>query len=154
MANGNKSSLEQLEETLDLYFAKKAPSLPTNIKDLIVQFAPWITLIMLIVSLPLVLFALGLGAIVAPFAFLAGPTYGVSYGLTYTLSMVVLAVSLVLEAMSIPGLMSRKYAGWKYAYWAILVGVVANLVSFNIVGGIISALIGFYILFQIKSYYK
>lgn len=152
MAN-NQSALASLEDTLDLYLVKKAPSLPSNIKELLVKLAPWLTLILLILSLPLILVAFGLGALVAPFAFMAGPTYGVSYGLTYTLSMVVLAVSLLFEALSIPGLFSRSVSGWRYAYWAALVGVVANLLSFNIVGGLISALIGFYILFQIRSYY-
>ena len=104
-------------------------------------------------TLPLVLFALGLGALVAPFAFLIGPGYGINYGMTYTLSMLVLLVCVALEAMSIPGLFARSARGWRYAYYATLVSVAANLIGFNIVGAIVGGLIGFYLLFQIKSYY-
>jgi hypothetical protein len=149
----DKSALATLDETLDLYLRQKAPALPDNIKELIVQFAPWITLVVLILTLPLVLFAFGLGAIVAPLAFLAGPGFGISYGATYLLSMLIVAVSLALAAMSIPGLFKRSASGWQYAYYATLVGVVGNLIAFNVVGAIISGLIGFYVLFQIKSYY-
>ena len=149
----NRSTLAAIEENLELYLGKKAPALPSNIKDLLVKLAPWITLILLILTLPLVLFAIGLGAIVAPFAFVLGPGYGVSYGVTYTLSMLILAVSLVLEALSIPGLFKRSAQGWRYAYYATLVGVVSSLVSLHIVSAVVSGLIGFYILFQIRSYY-
>ena len=149
----NKSTLATIEETLDLYFGQKAPALPQNIKELLVRIAPWVTLILLIISLPLVLFALGLGAIVAPFAFLLGPAYGVSYGIHYTLGMLILAVCLLLEALSIPGLFKRTVQGWKYAYYANLVGVVSNLITLNIFSAIVGGAIGFYILFQIRSLY-
>lgn len=148
-----KSTLAMLEETLDLYFGQKAPALPSNIKELLVKLAPWVTLILLILTLPLVLIAFGLGALVAPFAFLAGPAYGFSYGMSYTLSMAIIAVSLIFEALSIPGLFSRSAQGWRYAYYATLVSLVGNLVTFSIGSAILGAVIGFYILFQIKSYY-
>jgi hypothetical protein len=56
--------------------------------------------------------------------------------------------------MAIPGLFARKATGWRFMYWAQLVGVVSNLASLNIMGAIIGAIIGFYFLFQIKSHYK
>jgi hypothetical protein len=142
-----------LEETLDLYFNQKAPQLPAEIKELLVRFAPWITLVLLLITLPLVLVALGLGALVAPFAFLIGPGYGISYGVTYTISMLIIAVSLVLEALSIPGLFQRTRQGWRYAYWAMVVNVVGSLIGLNILSAIVSAVIGFYLLFQVRSYY-
>lgn len=149
----NASTLDTIEENLDLYFAQKAPPLPENIKELLVTIAPWATLILLIVTLPFVLFALGLGAIVAPLAFLGGPSAGLSYGLAYTLSALVMGVSIVLDAMSIPGLFKRSAQGWRYAYYATLVSVVGNLLGFNLVSAIVGGAIGFYFLFQIKSYY-
>ena len=149
----NTSPLASLEENLDLYFGQKAPPMPPNIKELIVKFAPWVILFILLITLPAVLIALGLGALAAPLAFLGGPGYGVSYGVTYVISMLVLAVSIVFEALSIPGLFNRTRQGWQYAYYATLVSIAGSLIRFNIVGAIISGLIGFYILFQIKPYY-
>jgi hypothetical protein len=151
MDKSNSSQpLQQLDEQLELYLVKKAPALPANIKELIVQFAPWITLIIMVVALPAILFVLGLGAIVAPFAFMGG----FSSGASNIIAVVVLAITVVLELMSLPGLFNRKMAGWKYAYYAALVGIVADLVSFNIIGGIIGGIIRLYFLYQIKSYYK
>ncbi len=149
-----QQSLGGLEKTLNEYFGKKAPQLPGNVKDIIVALAPWFTLIGLILSIPLVLIAFGLGAMVAPVSFLAGPQAGLSYGVNYMVAMVVLAVSLVLEALAVPGLFSRSIKGWRFAYWAALVGFVSNLVQFNVVGGLIGAVIGFYFLFQIRDRYK
>lgn len=150
-----KAGLGQLEETLDLYLVKKAPfQLPANAKELIVKIAPWATLIILIITLPLVLLAFGLGALVAPFSFLAGPQYGVAYGTSYVISMVVLAVALIMEALAIPGLFARSMKGWRLVYYSTLISLVSSLIQFNIFGGLFSALIGLYFLFQIKSYYK
>src|SRR3990167_11475335 len=95
-----KSYLQQLEDLLHEYLVKKAPALPGNIKEAIVNFAPWITLVILILTLPLVLAVFGLGAFFAPFSFLGGITAGTNYLLTILFS----GVQLVLEAMAIPGL--------------------------------------------------
>ena len=152
MAN-NASALASLEETLALYFGEKAPPMPPNIKELLVKVAPWVTLVLLVITLPAVLIVLGLGALAAPLAFLSGAQTGVSYGITYILAMVIIGVSVVLEGLSIPGLFRRTRQGWRYAYWATLVGIAGNLIGFNIVSALVTALVGFYILFQIRSYY-
>jgi hypothetical protein len=149
----DKSVMATLEDTLDLYLVQKAPALPSNIKELIVQFAPWITLVLLIITLPVVLFALGLGALLAPLAILLAPATGVGFGFSYTLSMIVLAVSLALEAMSIPGLFKRSAQGWRYAYYSMLVSILSSLLSFSVISGLLFGVIGLYFLFQIKSYY-
>jgi lysylphosphatidylglycerol synthetase-like protein (DUF2156 family) len=145
-----KSSLNQLEVTLEEYFVKKAPTIPENIKEIIVNFAPWITLVILIITLPAVLFVFGLGTLLAPFSFLGG----IQAGFSYTLSMIVLAVSLVLEALAIPGLFKRSKGGWNLVFYASIINAVSNLISFNIVSLIVGTLISWYILFQVKSYYK
>jgi hypothetical protein len=152
MAN-NASTLAMLEDTLDLYFGQKAPALPPNVKELFVRFAPWVTLVLLLITLPAVLIALGLGALAAPLAFLVGPGYGVSYGVTYTVAMVILGVSVVLEAMSLPGLFKRTRQGWRLAYYGVLVNIVGSLIGLNLVSALISAIVGFYILFQVKPLY-
>jgi hypothetical protein len=152
MAN-TASTPVNLEETLNLYFGEKAPAMPPNVKELLVKAAPWITLFILVITLPAVLIALGLGALAAPLAFLIGPGYGVSYGVTYTVAMVILGLSVLLEALSIPGLFKRTRQGWRYAYWATLVSVVGSLIGLDILSAIVTAVVGFYILFQIRSYY-
>lgn len=151
----SKASMKQLEDTLELYLVKKAPfQLPKNAKDLIVQFAPWATIIIMVIAIPAVLLVLGLGALVAPFSIFLGPAGAVSYSINYVLSALILAVTIVLELMAIPGLFARSRRGWRLLYYSALLGLVSNLFSFHIVNGIISALIGLYFLFQVREYYK
>lgn len=145
-----KSSMSSLEETLEVYLVDKAPKLPENIKEIIVKFAPWISLIVLVVTLPAILLAFGLGALVAPFAFLGGLHAGVSFGV----GMLFGAVILVLEALAIPGLFGRKRSAWNLLFYASILGAVQNLISFNLGGLIIGTLVSFYFLFQVNSYYK
>lgn len=148
--NSLTSSLTQLEETLDLYFGKKAPALPANIKELIVSFAPWITLILVVISLPAVLAILGIGSIFAPFSFFGGITKGYAY----TLSLIFLALSVLFEALAIPGLFKRSKKGWNFVFYSTLVGILSNVVNFNLSSLVVGGLISFYFLFQVKSYYK
>lgn len=143
-------NLSSLEEMLNEYLGKKAPQLPANIKEAIVQYSPWITLVLLLLSLPAVLVLFGVGTLGMPFSYMGG----VQYGMTYTISLVILAVTLVLEGLAIPGLMNRKKSGWNFVFYATLLGIVSNLISMNFGSLILGALLPLYILFQIRSYYK
>ncbi|OGK23902.1 hypothetical protein A3A46_01045 [Candidatus Roizmanbacteria bacterium RIFCSPLOWO2_01_FULL_37_13] len=145
-----KSYLKQLEDLLSEYLVKKAPALPVNVKEAIVKFAPWVTLVVFIITLPVVFAVFGLGAILAPLSFLGG----VNAGTNYILSLVFSAIQLVLEAMAIPGLFKRSKSAWTLVFYASLVGGVQSIVTFNLGGLIIGTLLSLYILFQVKEYYK
>ncbi len=143
------TSLKQLEDILELYLVKKAPSLPTGAKEAIVKFGPWIVLIILIMTLPLVLAVLGLGSLFIPISYMGG----VNSGVGYTASLVLMFITLILEAVALPGLFRREKRSWNLVYYATLIGAVQSAISFNLVGLIVGSLISLYILFQIKSYY-
>lgn len=146
-----KNALAKLEEILELYLVKKAPfSIPTNIKDLIVQFAPYLTILGVILEVPAVLTIFGFGGFFYSFPGFWTPRFS----FFYQLSIVVLLATMVLEAMAIPGLFQRTKKAWRLLYYAALVWVVFNLVHFDLVGAIVSGLISFYILFQVKEYYR
>lgn len=144
-----KSYFKKLEDFLELYLVRKAPAIPANWKETIVKIAPWLTLIVLILTLPLVLAVFGLGAVLAPFSFLGGITAGTNFLFTFALS----GVSLVLEALAIPGLFKRERRAWNLVYYAALLGVAQNIVSFNLGGLVIGSLLSLYILFQIRELY-
>jgi len=146
-----KSALSQLETTLEEYLVKKAPfTIPNNIRELLVKIAPWLVLIGVILAIPGILVLLGLGTIVAPFAVLGGVR---AIG-TFSLSMIFVVIVLILEAIALPGLFKRSRSGWNFLFYATLVGVIQNIISFNIGGLIIGSLLSLYILFQVKGYYK
>lgn len=145
-----KSYLTQFEHLLEEYLVKKAPKIPANIKEAIVKFAPWVTLIVMILSLPAVLLVLGLGTLMMPFSFLGGVTTGVNYSVTMVFSVIVL----VMEAIALPGLFKRSKKAWYLVYYASLVGALQNVISFNLGGLVIGTLLSLYLLFQVKEYYK
>ncbi len=145
-----KASLSNLEDTLNEYFVKKAPfQLPIGVKEFIVTFGPWFTLVMLVLALPVILAAIGLGAFLAPFAVLGGANAA-----AFTVGTVFSLVALVLQAMALPGLFKRKKSGWTLLFYSSLVSVAGALVALNLVGAVLNALIGWYFIFQVRSMYK
>lgn len=146
----NKNILVQVEEKLDLYFGKKAPVMPENIKELIVKYSPYIAIAVLVFSLPALLFAFGLTSVAMPFAYMNGVRSGFSFSIT---SLITLA-ALVFQIIAIPGLLKRTKQSWKYMFYASLISLLSSLLSLDLGSLIIGGAISFYILFQIKSYYK
>ncbi|MGE5244886.1 MAG: chromate transporter [Betaproteobacteria bacterium] len=136
---------------LDFYLVKKAPfQIPDGGKEAIVKYGPWIVVVLLVISLPLVLFALGIGAILLPFAALGSPTAAGGFGF----AMLVVCAELVLDVMSLPGLFARKMSGWNLIFYSRLLSIVSSLLMGAIVSAIVGGLIGLYILFQVRPLYQ
>ena len=138
-----------LVKSLDNVF-KQAPHLPENIREVIVQIAPWVALILGILgvfgSLSALLLVLGLSPLMA----LAG---GMQSGVSAVLLVLVGLVQSVITLMAFPKLQKNQYSGWMLLFWSELIGVVAAVLSLSIVT-ILGIIIGFYLLFEVKSYYK
>ena len=138
---------KDLEGFLDFYLVKKAPfQIPDNGREMIVKFGPWISVVLLILTLPLLLFALGIGTILIPFG---GLGYATGFGVLTIF--VIVEVGLLIAAL--PGLFNRKMSGWRLLFYSQLVSIVYNVLSGNIVGGLLFGLIALYILFQVRSLY-
>jgi len=145
--------IAQLEDKLELYLVDKAPAIPKDWKELLVKITPWFLLVTMLMALPLLLAALGLTAILAPFSFLGGAS-GAFQGAGISLTWVFTLIMVVIEAMAIPGLFKRAKSAWYLLFYATLIGAVQNIIAFNIGGLVIGTLLSLYILFQIKQYYK
>jgi len=154
-----KSALTSLEDQLDLYLVKKAPfQIPVQAKEWIVKYSPWITLVILILSAPAVLALLGLSAVVGAFA----TAVGVQTGIFYWSAMIFLILQLVLMAVAIPGLMKRKKSAWNLVFYSSLVALVYSILHWisdpifatSIIGTVVGAIIGWYVIFQVRSYYN
>jgi hypothetical protein len=145
-----QSLLTQLDHLLEEYLVKKVPSIPPNIKEAIVKFGPYIALVLTVMALPAILFVLGLGTFVMPFTFLGG----VAAGTTFSITMIFSLIAFVLGALAIPGLFRRAKSAWNLLYYATLVGVVQNVITFNLGGLIIGSLLSLYILFQVRELYR
>lgn len=135
---------------LDFYLVKKAPfQLPDAAKEWIVKFSPWIILVLTIIVLPVLLALLGISATFLPYA-----GFGYYYGAWFTYVWVFLLIRVGLDLLALPGLFARKMSGWRLIFYARLVDIVYNVMTYNVLGGIIGGLIGLYILFQIRPLYK
>ena len=133
---------------LDFYLVQKAPfQLPDNAKEWIVQWGPWITVVLLILSLPPLLFVLGLGTLLIPLG-------GMVYAAGFTYATVVLFVEVGLMAAALPGLFARKMSGWTLLFWSRIISFVFSILRGTIVGAILGALISLYILFQVRTLYR
>lgn len=133
---------------LDFYLVKKAPfQIPDAAKEWIVQWGPWITVVLLVLALPPLLFVLGIGAALVPFG-------GVGYATGFTYLTLVLIVQLGLMLAALPGLFARKMAGWQLMFYAQLLSFMFSLLSGSIIGAFVGAVISLYLLFQVRPLYK
>jgi hypothetical protein len=137
--------MEALISQLNVWFGQKAPALPVKAKEVIVKIAPWLSLVMVVLAAPAVLALIGFGGYVGRYAM-----YGAYSGSWYW---IFAAATIVLNILALPGLFKPSKSGWMFSFYAVLVGGVQNIVMMNLGELIIGLAIGFYILFQIKSYY-
>jgi len=132
---------------LDLYLVKQAPfQIPDGGREWIVKFGPWITVVLLILTLPVLLFALGLGAIFIPFG-------GVGYASGFGMLTIFVIVEVGLMIAALPGLFARKMAGWQLLFYSQLVNIAYNILSGHVVSALLGGLIALYILFQVRPLY-
>lgn len=143
-------SIDDLIKVLGEWFAK-FPPLPVNAKEVIVKIAPWLAIIFGILGVIAGIGATGLLTVLSPLVALGG---GVGVAVGSMVGAILAIVSSALMIVAFPGLRDRKANGWKMSFYSQLVSVVSSVVALNLFGAVIGALIGFYILFQIKSYYK
>ena len=132
---------------LDFYLVKQAPfQIPDGGREWIVKFGPWITVVLLILTLPILLFALGLGAIFIPFG-------GIGYASGFGVLTLFVIVEVGLMIAALPGLFARKMAGWQLLFYSQLVSIVYNVLSGHIVSALLFGLIALYVLFQVRPLY-
>lgn len=164
------STSKQLETKLSDIFGKNAPKMPENGRKWLVQYMPWITLVVGLLSLWLA-YGLWLAAHALSTAANFINQYSALYGgpvttapdmaLTAWLAPAVLVAEALLYIAAFPGLRDRRKAGWNLLYWAALLNVVyAVVVLFTdfdgftrFIGALVASAIGLWALFQIRSAY-
>ena len=143
-------SIAKLEEVLDLYLVKKAPAIPENIKEFIVKYGPYISLVLMLLMVPALIGIFGLTSIAMPYAYMGG----YRPGFNFSIATIFMFGQLALQIIALPGLFKRAMSAWRLMFYSSLVGLVYSILSGSVVSGIISTAISLYILFQIRSLYK
>lgn len=142
------NSVNQWIDTVGDYY-KKLPELPKGGRDMVVTIVPWLSIVFGVLGIIGSLVALGLFSSLAPFALLGG-VQSVNQGIVLILLGL---VSSVLMVLAFPGTRAHKEKGWKLLYYSEVVSLISNVVTLSIVG-VAFTLIGFYFLYQIRSYYR
>ncbi len=135
------------EKSLEDFFAK-LPQLPANFREIIVKYGPWVLAARLILAVPALLAALGLGVGLLPMAGLGYGGYG--YGFWVWIYAAILGVAV----WALPGLFKRQKYAWRVMFYLTLGMGVASLLSLSLGSLILGTGLSLYVLFQIKSYYK
>ncbi len=144
---------KQWTKALDDSYAK-LPALPKGATDFIVNISPWLALIFGVLSILVGVSAFGFLAVLSPFAAVTGAG---AYAITGLLSSLVLLVQGVIMIVAFPSLKKRGQRGWNLMFWSLVLSVVSSVLSLNVFGvvqSVVGSLIGYYFLYQIKSYYK
>ena len=128
----------------------KLPPLPKNAREALVKITPWIALIFGILGILAGLAGFGLLAAFSPFIAMGSGLNGAAGSLVSAFLALVASVFLLL---GFPGTKNKKMQGWKMLFWSEVISVIGAVIAISLSGVVFSA-IGFYLLYQIKSYYK
>ncbi len=142
-ANQAQDLIKMMEE-----WFSKLPALPKNVNEVIVKITPWISVIFGVLGVLSAIALLGITSFGAPILAMGG--YAGQGGMIYA---ILALVSSALMVAAFPGTKAHKMNGWTMLFYSEVVSVISSVISLS-VGGLVGNLIFFYILFQIKSYYK
>lgn len=153
------NSLQSLEARLEDIFVRNAPPLPSNAKKIIVEYLPYINLVLGVLTLLTAWRLYDAAHAVDLLVYGTGANHltGVVW-----LSIAVLAIEAVLYIAAFGPTRERKKSGWDLLFYALLVNLAYGIaVSFSYYGGIgrllgslIGSAVGLYFLFQIRASYK
>ncbi len=142
------SALPQVEGQLEEYLGRRTPQLPEKWRQTIAKISPWITLVVLILTIPALLAILGFGAVI-----ISATGAIVHYGAWGWFLWILTLASLALEIVALPGLFKKSKQGWSFIFYAALLSGATNILGINI-GSLVGTLVSLYIIFQIKNQYK
>lgn len=142
-----KQSLSTIEYKLETFFAK-LPQFPTDVKDLIVKYGPYVVLVGGVVTL--------LSTLQSFFSGLRSPDIFVFNNYLFLVFNAVVGLALI---ASFKPLLNRQMRGWRTLFYINILDIVILVISFVLfpafyIFGFAAPLIAFFLLFQVKSHYS
>jgi len=136
---------------------KNVPHLPKDIVDFLVVITPWLALIGGVSSILGAISTASSGSALNRMGAIVGVHTGFSGYMLVTAIFALIIAALLLMAFSL--LKKKAKTGWTYLFWTNVVGIIQSIVYLilwqsGIVSMILGAIIGFYILFEIRPQYK
>jgi hypothetical protein len=125
---------------------KSAPKFPPGIVDFLVSFAPYLALIGGVLGVLSVLTFFSLGNIIY--------TFKPSFVTLFYLPIIGSIISGIMLIAAYPDLKEKKLFGWKLVFWAVNVSILISLLSLNLLGALLGAVVSWYILSEVKGKYS
>ncbi len=135
--------MNQFINSLDSIFSK-APKLPTNFKDSLVKVLPYLLMIGMAFNAISIL-----GSFSASALFFAG-----GFHTNFVIVTLASIIVLVMHFLALPGLYKRALGSWQLLFYALCITTISLVLTYNILSAIVTAVVGAYFLFQIRSYYS
>lgn len=135
-------------------FFDKAPHLPDSARHSIVSIAPWLALIFGVLG---IIGLLSASMFWSMFSF-AFYTYGFMQ-VTMIISLIAGLVASVLQLLAYQPLTAHKKKGWNFLFYGTVLTTLAALLDMvfgygsGAIGHILGALVGFWLLFEVRSLY-
>lgn len=150
----NKQALSLINQIEQPF--KSLPHLPKALTDFLVMLTPWLVLIGGVLNL-----ISGVSGFLNPSRNSAIPFGQASANIKIFIlfTNIALTITGALLLLAFQPLQAKKYQGWVYLFWANFVNIVLAiagvvLLMSGVVGAAIGILIGLYLMFEIKPYYK
>lgn len=165
------SAVTSLEKSLNDIFVKKAPELPKGGKKFLVEYLPWLSLIIGVLSLWSAYVIWDWAHVAKGYVDLAnslsaaygGPAVasGTRLSVGIWLGVGVLVVEGLIYLAAFAPTREKKKSGWDLLFYASLLNIAYGLVIMftayggpsNFIGSVIGTAIGLYLLFQIRASY-
>ncbi len=146
--------LNEADKFFEDIYIKKAPfNIPENWKEIIVKVAPYLNILGIIMALMALPVLLGFGALSSMLGVASGAALNPLNNIFGILTLVFTLASLVLSIMAAQGLFKRKASAWKLLFYNSLLNAVQSVLMLNITGLVVTFIIGFYVLYQVKAKY-
>lgn len=144
----DKKKTNEYIDKVGVYF-DRLPAISKGSRSAMVSVLPWLVLVFGILGVAVSMVGIGIFTIFEPIAQVAG-IRGAGQNFFFVLLSL---ISSILLLSSFQGVQRKKEYGWKRVYYSEAVSLLNDIVTFSL-GGILLSLIGFFILYQIRSYYK
>lgn len=141
-----QTTLYDLEDRLDALF-KKIPLLPNSLKPILVHYAPYAALVVGVLMF--------IGAGFLQFFFYSPSAQIFLFDVAkynYYLLAIFNTIAGIILISSYPHLKKRSLKGWRMLFALMLIELLISMFSFNL-PSLLFPIIGFYLLFQLKTYY-
>ncbi len=154
LQNGAQKQLSALEHWMVPLFAK-APHLPQSARDVLVKIAPWLALLGGVLGIMAMLSAGMLGAMLSLSMF--------GYGLlqiSMLLSFIASLIASVLYLLAFSPLRKMQKKGWNYIFYGMVLTIIVAILNMVLgygsgaLGTVIGALIGFWLMFEVRGMYR